>query len=251
MGDSNHLKGRTAIVTGATRGIGRAIALRLAQDGANIVFNYLSNSDLAKSLTGDIKKTGVSVLSCKVDIRDYDQVQKMKEAVLEKFGTFDILVNNAGIIRDGLLAMISKDDWTDVIDTNLNGTFNATKAAIVTFMKQKKGDIINIASISGVMGMARQTNYSASKAGIIGFTKALAKEVAGFNVRVNAVAPGFIETDMVASLKDGNRKKAMDMIPLQRFGKAEEVAGVVNFLLSKQAAYITGQVIRIDGGLGI
>jgi len=251
MKKSKHLEGRTAIVTGATRGIGRAIALKLAQEGANIAFNYMSNEKLADSLKDEIKALGVKAMSFKVDIRDYDQVQGMKDAVLREYETFDILVNNAGIIKDGVLAMLSKEDWRDVIDTNLNGTYNASKAAVITFMKQKRGDIINITSVSGIMGTPRQTNYSASKGGIISFTKSLAKEVASFNVRVNAVAPGFIETDMVTGLKDDVRKQVMDMIPLQRFGKVEEVAGVVSFLLSKTAQYMTGQVIQIDGGLAM
>jgi 3-oxoacyl-[acyl-carrier protein] reductase len=251
MADSKHLKGRTAIVTGATRGIGRAIALRLAREGANIAFNYLNNGDLAKSLKKEIEVLGVKALPFKVDIRDYDQVQKMKDAVLEEFGTFDILVNNAGIIKDGVLAMLSKEDWKDVLDTNLTGTYNTSKAAVITFMKQKKGDIVNITSVSGIIGVPRQTNYSASKGGIISFTKSLAKEVAQFNVRVNAVAPGFIETDMVGQLDENHKKKALETVPMGRFGKAEEVAEVVNFLLNEKVRYITGEVIRIDGGLGM
>lgn len=251
MGNSKHLKGRTALVTGATRGIGRAIALKLAQEGANIVFNYLKNKDLADSLKKEIESLGVKSLAFKADIRKFEQVQEMKVALLEEFGTFDILVNNAGIIKDGALAMLTEADWDSVIDTNLKGTFNAAKAAIITFMKQKRGDIINITSISGIIGMPRQTNYSASKGGIISFTKSLAKEVAAFNIRVNAVAPGFIETDMLKDLNQDFLQKAKEMIPLARFGKAEEVAGVVDFLLSQGAQYITGQVIRIDGGLGM
>jgi len=176
MKKSKHLEGRTAIVTGATRGIGRAIALKLAQEGANIAFNYMSNEKLADSLKDEIKALGVKAMSFKVDIRDYDQVQGMKDAVLREYETFDILVNNAGIIKDGVLAMLSKEDWRDVIDTNLNGTYNASKAAVITFMKQKRGDIINITSVSGIMGTPRQTNYSASKGGIISFTKSLAKK---------------------------------------------------------------------------
>ena len=246
-----HLKGRTAIVTGATRGIGRAIALKLAQEGANIVFNYLKNKDLATSLKEEIESFDIKAMPFKTDIRDFEQVQEMKEAVLEEFGTFDILVNNAGIIKDAALAMLSEEDWDSVIDTNLKGTYNATKAAIVTFMKQKKGNIINISSLSGVIGLPRQTNYSASKGGINSFTKSLAKEVAQFNIRVNAVAPGFIETDMLDELNEAFLKTAIEMIPLSRLGKAEEVAGVVNFLLSEGSQYITGQVIQIDGGLGI
>ncbi len=251
MEDSKYLKGKTAIVTGATRGIGRAIALRLAQDGANIAFNYVNNEKLANSLIKEIEKIGVSVLSFKIDIRDYDQVQKMKEEVFEKFGRLDILVNNAGIVKDSILAMMSRENWLDVIDTNLNGTFNMTRAVIIAFMKQKSGNIINIASISGVSGLARQTNYSASKGGIIAFTKALAKEVAASNIRVNAIAPGFIETDMVAGLNADYVKQALNIIPMKRFGKVEEVAETVTFLLNEKAGYITGQVIQIDGGLGI
>lgn len=251
MENSKQLKGKTALVTGASRGIGKAIAYRLAQEGANVVFNYLKNKDLANSLKKEIEGLGVKSLAFKTDIRELEQVQEMKDSILEEFGTFDILVNNAGIIKDGALAMLTEEDWDSVIDTNLKGTYNATKAAIVTFMKQKRGDIVNITSVSGIIGLPRQTNYSASKGGIISFTKSLAKEVAPFNIRVNAVAPGFIETDMLNELNENYLKTALEMIPLARLGKAEEVAGVVSFLLSEGARYITGQVIQIDGGLGM
>lgn len=235
-------------MTGATRGLGRAIALRIAKEGANVAFNYLNKRELADSLSKEIQELGVSARAFQVDIKDFKKVQEMKESVLEKFGTFDILINNAGITKDKLLAMMSEEEWDNVIDTNLKGTFNMTRAAIFTFLKQKSGDIINISSLSGIRGIAGQTNYSASKGGIISFTKALAKEVAPFHVRVNAVAPGFIETDMVTSL---DPKKTIDLIPMRRLGTPEEVAGIVNFLLKKEAGYITGQVIQIDGGLGI
>jgi 3-oxoacyl-[acyl-carrier protein] reductase len=245
------LKGRTAVVTGATRGIGRAIALRLAQEGANIAFNYSSSEDLSRSLIKEISDLGVEAKGYKTDVREFSQVQDMKKNISEHFKKIDILINNAGITRDGALALMSVDHWKDVMDTNLNGMFNVTKVFMVDFIKQRQGDIVNISSFSGIHGNARQTNYSASKAGMIGFTKALAREVAGYNIRVNAVAPGFIETDMVSQLKDDVKNKALEMIPLKRFGKPEEVAHTVNFLLSPSGQYITGQVIPIDGGLGI
>ncbi len=251
MVSSKPLKNQTVIVTGATRGIGRAIALKLAAQGANIAFNYAKSDELADSLKAEIEQLGVSVLAFKMDIKDYAEAQKMKEAVLEKFGRLDILVNNAGIIKDGALMAMSRENWLDVIDTNLNGTFNMTKAVIVTFMKQRRGAIVNISSISGVRGMAGQTNYSASKGGIISFTKALAKEVAPFNVRVNAVAPGFIETDMVAGLTEDRMKRALEAVPLGRFGRAKEVAEAVSFLSDGRGDYITGQVLEINGGFGI
>jgi len=245
------LKGRTAIITGATRGIGRAIALRLAQEGANIAFNYNRNKELAKSLEKELKNLGVLALSFQVDISDFQQVCKMRESVVKKFGSFDILVNNAGIIRDASLVMMTPENWKTVVDVNLNGTFNMTKASIATFMKQKKGNIVNISSISGLGGVARQTNYAASKGGINAFTKALAKEVAPYNIMVNAVAPGYIETDMLDELNEEFREAAIKQIPLGRLGKAGEVAGVVSFLLSEGAQYITGQIITIDGGLAM
>ena len=246
-----YLKGRIAIVTGATRGIGRAIALRLAQEGANIAFNYLNNENLAQSLKKEIEALGVSALAFRADVRNFNEVEKMKDCVLVKYDTFDILINNAGVIKDAALALLSNEEWDEVIDTNLTGTYNVTKTAIVTFMKQKRGNIINIASISGIIGMSRQTNYSAAKGGIIAFTKSLAKEVASFNIRVNAVAPGFIETDMLKDLNADYKKKALELIPMGRFGKPEEVAEVVAFLLHDKVQYITGEVIRVDGGLGM
>jgi len=248
MDDFKQSVGRTAIVTGATRGIGRAIALKLAQEGYNVAFNYLKNKKLADSLVNEIKKYKVKVLAFKVDIRDFEKVQRMKDMILDKLGVVHILINNAGITKDVSLAMMTQEDWDSVVDSNLKGTFNITKAFIFTFMKQKFGNIINISSLSGFMGMAGQTNYSASKGGIISFTKSLAKEVGPFNICVNAVAPGFIETDMVTNL---NHNKILNLIPMQRLGKPEEVAEVVNFLLQKESSYITGQVIRIDGGLGM
>ncbi|MCK9604786.1 MAG: 3-oxoacyl-[acyl-carrier-protein] reductase [Candidatus Omnitrophica bacterium] len=245
------LKDKVAIVTGGTRGIGRAIVLELAREGANVAFTYLRSQQEAESLCGEVEKLGRRALSLQIDVRDFQKAKELVEKVKEDFGRLDILVNNAGINKDKALMLMAKEDWQDVIDTNLTGTFNVSRNAIVTFLKQKSGDIINITSVSGIAGMGRQTNYAASKAGIIGFTKSLAKEVAAYNIRVNAVAPGFIETDMLSSLKDEYKDAIVKKIPLGRFGRAEDVTGVVKFLLSDAAGFITGQTIVVDGGLFI
>jgi 3-oxoacyl-[acyl-carrier protein] reductase len=243
------LRNKTVIISGAARGIGRAIAIDLAKEGASISFNFLRNYKDAEDLEKEIKNFGVKVKSFQVDIRDYDAVKSWVDNTKELFGGIDIAVNNAGVIRDKALALMEPEDWHEVINTNLDGTFNLTKAVIITFMKQKSGVIINITSVSGIAGMSRQTNYSASKAGMIGFTKSLAREVASYNIRVNAVAPGFIETDMLRDLKEEYKSQIINKIPLSRLGKPEEVSRVVRFLVSDDACYITGQTIVIDGGM--
>ncbi|MFC1709672.1 3-oxoacyl-[acyl-carrier-protein] reductase [Candidatus Omnitrophota bacterium] len=243
------LKDKIAIVTGGTRGIGKAIVLALAKQGAKVAFNYLKSDKEAKTLLKEVDSLGSEALSYKFDVRDYDSAKEFVEKTREYFGGLDILINNAGIIRDKALMMMTKEDWSDVIDTNLTGYFNLARACIVGFLKQKSGSVINITSSAGISGTPRQTNYSAAKAGIIGFTKSLAKEVAAYNIRVNAVAPGFIETDMVQSLKEDYRAKLKPLIPKGDFGKPENVADAVLFLLSDSSNYITGQVLRVDGGL--
>jgi len=200
-------------------------------------------------LEKEIKNSGVIVKSFQVDIKDYNAVKSWVDETKELFGGIDIMVNNAGVIKDKALALMEPDDWHEVINANLHGTFNLTRAAIVTLIKQKSGVIVNIASVSGITGIPRQTNYSASKAGIIGFTKSLAREVAPYNIRVNAVAPGFIETDMLKGLADEYKSQIIKQIPLNRFGKPEEVARVVKFLVSDDASYITGHTLVIDGGM--
>lgn len=245
------IKGKTAVISGAARGIGRAVALELAREGASISFNYSKSEAEAKALEKELEALGVKAKAFKVDIKDYAAVKPWVDQTREIFGSLDIIVNNAGIIRDRALALMEPLDWQEVIDTNLGGAINLSRAAIVTFVKQKSGDIVNITSITGIIGMPRQTNYAASKAGIIGFTKSLAKEVARYNIRVNAVAPGFIETDMLGGLKEEHKEMMRQHIPLARLGKPEEVARVVKFLLSDAANYITGQTIVIDGGLSI
>lgn len=243
------LKDKTVIISGATRGIGRAIAIELAGEGTNISFNFLKSNKDAEYLEKEIKYLGVNVKSFQVDIRDYDAVKSWVDDTKELFGGIDIVINNAGVIKDRALALMELNDWHEVINTNLGGTFNLTRAAIVTFIKQRSGVILNITSVSGIVGMPGQTNYAASKAGIIGFTKSLAKEVASYKIRVNAIAPGFIETDMLKNLKEEYKSQIIKQIPLGRLGRPEEVAKVAKFLVSDQASYITGQTIIIDGGM--
>lgn len=245
------LKDKIAIVTGGTRGIGREIVLMLAREGADVAFTYLKSNQGAEELMKEVKGLGRRCLGVAVDVRDFEKAKEFIEKVKAEMGGLDILVNNAGITKDKALMLTAKEDWHDVIDTNLTGLFNMTRNAIVTFLKQKSGNIVNITSISGIIGMARQTNYAASKAGIIGFTKSLAREVAAYNIRVNAVAPGFIDTDMTSGLKEEYKDEIEKSIPLGRLGTAMDVARTVRFLLSDSADFITGQVIIVDGGLSL
>lgn len=240
---------KVAIISGASRGIGRAIALRLAKNKIDISFNFLKNKQAAESLVKELEQLGVKAKAYQVDIRDYNAVINWADTTKQCFGRLDILINNAGIVRDKALMFMEKQDWHQIIDTNLNGVYNLTHAVIVGFMRQKRGNIVNITSVSGLKGAERQTNYSASKAGVIGFTKALAREVAAFGIRVNAVAPGFIDTDMLRQLKDERINNLLKRIPRGRLGRPEEIAAVVEFLISDMAKYITGQVITVDGGL--
>lgn len=243
------LQDKVAIVTGGTRGIGRATVFEFIQNGAKVVFTYLKSDESAGIILDEIKELSGEAEAIKADVRDYKEAKRVIEETINKFGTVDILVNNAGIIKDKALMMMEPSEWQEVIDTNLTGYFNMAKACIVTMLKQKSGNIVNISSIAGVVGTPRQVNYSSAKAGIIGLTKSLAKEVGPYNIRVNAVAPGYIETDMTKDLKQ--KENLLKMIPCARFGKPEEVAKIVSFLASGKAGYITGQVIKVDGGLAI
>jgi 3-oxoacyl-[acyl-carrier protein] reductase len=244
-------KDKIAIVTGGTRGIGREIVLMLTREGAKVVFTYVKSAQDAQTLMQETEALGSKALGLQIDVRDFDKTKELIEKTKSTFGGLDILVNNAGITRDKALMMMTREEWLEVIDTNLNGLFNVTRNAIVTFLKQKSGNIVNIASVSGIIGLPRQTNYASSKAGIIGFTRSLAREVAAYGIRVNAVAPGFIETDMLSGLKEELKSKMIENIPLARLGKVEDVSRAVKFLLSEAASYITGQVVVVDGGLAI
>jgi 3-oxoacyl-[acyl-carrier protein] reductase len=245
--DLQSLRGQVAIVTGASRGIGRAIALELAKLGANVVVNYASSSNAAEELVDTITKAGGKAIALQADVSQADQVEALVNTAMEKLNRVDILVNNAGITRDTLLLRMKPEDWQAVIDLNLTGVFLCTRAVSKIMLKQRSGRIINITSVAGQMGNPGQANYSAAKAGVIGFTKTIAKEFASRGITVNAVAPGFIATDMTSNI---NAEEILKYIPLGRYGQPEEVAGMVRFLAADSAAaYITGQVFNVDGGM--
>ncbi len=248
----NYFTGKTAIVTGATRGIGRAIASKMAGLGCNVAFNYSSNAAAADDLTTELKKHGVAVFAEACDVADTDAAADFVKRAKDELGSVDFLVNNAGITRDNLILRMKEEDWDAVIDTNLKGAWNFAKAAVRPMMRNEAGgSILNISSISGVVGMLGQSNYSASKAGMIGLTKSLAKEIASRSITVNALALGLVETDMSSEMNEEYRNKILEQIPLGRLGNTSEVAEIAAFLLSDSARYITGQVIQADGGLAM
>ena len=240
---------KVAFITGATRGIGKQIAITLAKNGCDIAINYRTQNEELETTKKEIEELNVKCFTVQGDVSSFEDCEKMIKEIIEEFGKIDILVNNAGITKDTLLMRMKPEDFEAVIDVNLVGTFNVTKNVIPYMLKQKNGRIINISSVVGISGNAGQTNYSASKAGIIGFTKSLAKEVASRNILVNAVAPGFIETKMTEILKDDVKEEINKTIPLKRIGTPQDVANVVKFLASDDSSYITGQVIQVDGGM--
>ncbi|MDF1494641.1 3-oxoacyl-[acyl-carrier-protein] reductase [Caproiciproducens sp. CPB-2] len=243
------LKGKTAVVTGGSRGIGKAIALKLAQEGADIAILYAGNEAAAQETCSLIGQSGAKAKAYRCDVADDRQTKETVDAILADFGGIDILVNNAGIVRDGLILSMKEEDFDTVIDTNLKGAFHMIKHTYRHFMKKRSGRIINITSVSGVTGNAGQANYSSAKAGLIGLTKSTAKELAGRNVTCNAIAPGFIDTDMTAALADKVREAAIEAIPLKRMGTPGDIAALAAFLAGDEAGYLTGEVIKMDGGL--
>ena len=247
----SRLEGKRALVTGASRGIGRAIALRLAAEGASVAVNYHSGEDEAASVVSEITASGGTAIAFQASVASAEEANRLVDATVEALGGIDILVNNAGITRDNLLMRLSEDDWDAVLDTNLKGAFLCTKAAIRPMLRQRSGRIVNMSSIVAITGNPGQANYTAAKAGLIGFTKTIAREVASRGITVNALAPGFIETQMVEAIPEDLRKQILERIPLGQFGTPDDVARSVVFLASDDGAYITGQVIGIDGGLSL
>jgi len=243
------LEGKTTIITGASRGIGKGIAIAFAQQGANVAFTYSSSVEAANVLENELKSFGVKAKGYQSDAASFDQAQQLADDVVNEFGSIDVLVNNAGITKDNLLMRISEEDFDKVIEVNLKSVFNMTKAVQRTMLKQRKGSIINMSSVVGVKGNAGQTNYAASKAGIIGFSKSVALELGSRNIRSNVIAPGFIETEMTAKLDEATVKGWRDAIPLKRGGSPEDVANACVFLASDMSDYITGQTLHVDGGM--
>jgi 3-oxoacyl-[acyl-carrier protein] reductase len=245
----SQLENRVAVVTGGSRGIGRAIALELAKRGASVVVNYNSSADAANAVVADIVAAGGKALAVQADVSVLADADRLVKAAVDQFGKLDILVNNAGTTRDNLIALMKEEDWDTVITTNLKSAWNCCKVASRVMMRKRYGRIVNITSVSGIAGNAGQSNYSASKAGLIGLTKSLARELAGRQITVNAVAPGFVKTDMTASLSDSILDQVVKSVPLERMGTPEDIAPAVAFLVSDEASYITGQILSVDGGL--
>lgn len=245
------LKGKCAVITGASRGIGKCIATKFAKEGANVVINYRNNEEEALKVKQELEDLGSQVLVVKADVSELEQAENLIKEAKKEFGRVDILVNNAGITKDNLIIRMKAEDFDSVIKTNLKGAFNCLKAVTPIMLKQKYGKIVNMASVVGVVGNPGQVNYCASKAGLIGMTKSLAKEIGSRNITVNAIAPGFIDTDMTKILSDDQKKKILSQIPLNKFGNVEDIANVALFLGSENSNYITGQVIHVDGGMAM
>ena len=245
------LKGKCAVITGASRGIGKCIATKFAKEGANVVINYRNNEEEALKVKQELEDLGSQVLVVKADVSELEQSENLIKEAKKEFGRVDILVNNAGITKDNLIIRMKEEDFDSVIKTNLKGAFNCLKAVTPIMLKQKYGKIVNMASVVGVVGNPGQVNYCASKAGLIGMTKSLAKEIGSRNITVNAIAPGFIDTDMTKILSDDQKKKILSQIPLNKFGNVEDIANVALFLGSENSNYITGQVIHVDGGMAM
>lgn len=243
------LSKKNALITGGSRGIGRAIAMELSRQGINIIITYNSSEEKALEVIKEVENNGVKGLAIKADVSSEEDVKNMMKTIKNQFDSVDILVNNAGVTKDNLLLRMKTEEWDKVMDTNLKGVYLCTKAVARGMMKKRYGKIINIASVVGISGNAGQGNYSASKAGVIGFTKSIAKELGSRGITVNGVAPGFVETDMTEVLSEDIKKHSLNMIPLKRFGKPEDIANVVGFLCSEKADYITGQIINVDGGM--